>query len=205
MKIAVLYSGQIRTWNQCKANQELNLFTPKTDLFFYTYTEPNPISNESICHTQIGNYKQFVKIPGDYFGRDIDQHYPNRNPVSTPLGVIQPWLNSFIGFCIVPQDYDIYVRSRCDIELSGKINFEDYEINDSEIYIPSGNDYWGGVNDQFAFGNYHVMKTYFSIFIEFEKIYRDGVIFHPEGYVTENLKRHGIHINRLSITNTIVR
>jgi hypothetical protein len=194
MKVAVLYSGQIRTWNQCKANQEANLFTPETDLFFHTYTEPENT-----------NYKQFVKIPGDYFGREVDQLYPNRNPVSTPLEVIQPWLNSFIGFCIVPQDYDIYVRSRCDIELSGKINFEDYVINDTEIYIPSGNDYWGGVNDQFAFGNYKVMKTYFSIFIEFQNIYRDGVQFHPETYVTENLKRHGIHINRLSITNTILR
>lgn len=194
MRIAVLYSGQLRTWNQCRANQEANLFTPETDLFFHTYTEPGNT-----------NYKQFVKIPGDYFGRDIDQYYPNRNPVSTPLGVIQPWLNSFIGFCIVPQDYDIYVRSRCDIQLSGNINFNEYPINDNEIYIPFGNDYFKGVNDQFAFGNYNVMKTYFSIFIEYQKIYDSGEQFHPESYVTENLKRHGIHINRLSITNTILR
>jgi hypothetical protein len=195
MKVAVLYSGQIRTWNQCRANQESNLFTPETDLFFHTYTEPEST-----------NYKQFIKIPDDYFDANIvNQMYPNRNPVSTPFCVLQPWLNSFIGWCICPKEYDIYVRSRCDIQLSGKINFEDYVINDSEIYIPLGNDYCGGINDQFAFGNYHVMKTYFSIFTEFQNIYRDGVVFHPESYVTENLKRHGIHINRLSVTNTILR
>lgn len=163
-------------------------------MFFHTYTKPENT-----------DYKQFVKIPGDYFDISVNDLYPNKNPVTNIHWVLLSWKNAFVGFEIAPNDYDVYVRSRCDIQLTGKINFEDYNINDNEIYIPLGHDYFKGVNDQFAFGSYQVMKAYFSIFTEYEKLYNGGEQFHPESYVTLNLKNKGININRLSITNTILR
>ncbi len=195
MRIAVLYSGFIRTWNQCKINQQNNLFTPKTDLFFYTYEKPESFDG-----------KMFVKIPEVYYPHFIDHPYhKNKNPYSSVDSTFNQWHNQYILFCMVPNDYDVYVKCRPDIELSDKINFNDYEINDTNIYIPYGNDHYDGVNDQMAFGSYSVMKKYFSIYTEHRNIFDSGVQFHPEGYITENLKRQGVNIVRLNITNTIIR
>jgi hypothetical protein len=99
----------------------------------------------------------------------------------------------------------VYVKSRTDIILGGGINFNDYDINDENIFIPWGNDHCGGVNDQFAFGSHKVMKKYFSVYLEHGNLFREGKTFHTEFYVTENLKKQGVVINRLNITNTIVR
>jgi hypothetical protein len=37
------------------------------------------------------------------------------------------------------------------------------------------------------------------------KMFEDGLIFHTEEYVTENMKRCGLNIIRLPITNQIIR
>lgn len=193
MRIAVLYSGYLRTWDACKNNQKDNFYTPDTDSFFYTDQEPD-------------SCKQFIKMPGVYYDPIYEHPYMiNKNPYSSIDSTLNQWHNQFIGFCIVPNDYDIYVKSRCDIQLSGKIDLRQYEINDTNIYIPHGNDHWGGVNDQFAFGSYTVMKKYYSVYLQHQNIFNGGQQFHPEGYVTKNLEDHGITINRLTVTNNIIR
>lgn len=192
MKIAVLYSGFLRSWEQCKANQLENI--GEADHFFYTFEEPLP------------PYKQSIKIPEMYYPHLPEHPYTlNKNPFSSVDSTLNQWHNSFCGFNLVPNDYDVYVRSRCDIQLSGKIDFGAYEINDTNIYIPYGNDHYDGVNDQFAFGSYEVMKKYFSVYINHQYIFAAGVPFHPEGYVTKNLEREGVSIVRLPVTNTIIR
>jgi hypothetical protein len=193
MNVAVLYSGHLRTWNACRQNQIDNFYTPTTETYFYTYDEPET------------PYKQFNKIQGTYYTEPLDWYNSNKNPVTCTDNTLQAWHNLFIGFCLVPHNYDVYVKSRTDIVLSGKINFEDYNIDDTNIYIPYGNDHCGGVNDQFAFGSYKVMKKYYSVYLEHGNLFREGKTFHTEFYVTENLKKQGVVINRLNITNTILR
>jgi hypothetical protein len=194
MKIAVLYSGHLRSWNRVKSNQENSFYTPKTDTFFYTYDEPENTK-----------YKSFVRIPGTYYDQPLSIYDANKNPITCTDNTLQAWHNLFVGFCLVPKTYDVYVKSRCDIELSGKIDFTKYDINDTNIYIPSGNDHFGGKNDQFAFGSYSVMKKYYSIYLEHQNLFRKGLVFHTELYVTENLKAKGVNIIRLDITNLIIR
>jgi len=195
MKIAILYSGHLRTWERCKINQQDTVFTNDSDLFFYTYTKPENT-----------DYKQFIQIPGTYYDKVVHGYDSNKNPVTCTDNTLQAWHNLFVGFCLVPNNYDIYVKSRCDIELSRKINYDDYDINDNNIYIPVGNDHCGGVNDQFAFGNYEVMKKYYSVYLNHLKLFQTGLTFHTEFYVTENLKYLGVNIIRLNkTTNIIVR
>jgi hypothetical protein len=129
----------------------------------------------------------------------------NKNPYSSVDSTLNQWCSIFVGSRLVPNTYDYYIKSRPDIQLSGTIDFSEFDFNDTDIYIPSGNDHWDGKNDQFLFGSYSVMKKYFSIYIEHRNIFDSGVRFHPEGFVTENLKRQGVNIVRLNITNTIVR
>ena len=41
MKVAVIYPGKLRTWEQCRANQEANLLNRyDCDLFWFTYEDP---------------------------------------------------------------------------------------------------------------------------------------------------------------------
>ncbi len=194
MRVAVLYSGHLRSWDKVKENQKDSFYTDDTDLFFYTYKTPKGTP-----------FKQFVKIPGTYYDQVVQAYDSNKNPVTCTDNTLQAWHNLFVGFCLAPNDYDVYVKSRCDIELSGKIDFSQYDINDTNIYIPSGNDHCGGVNDQFAFGSYSVMKKYYSIYLEHQNLFNSGLTFHTEYYVTENLKKQGVNIVRLPITNIIIR
>lgn len=194
MKIAVLYSGHIRTWDKCQENQKHSFFTDNTDLFFYTYTKPENT-----------DYKQFIQIPGTYYDKPLNWYDSNKNPITCTDNTLQSWHNLFIGFCLVPMDYDVYVKSRCDIVLNKKIDFEKFDYSGNNIYIPVGNDHCGGINDQFAFGSYKVMKDYYSIYLEHQNLFKDGLTFHTEFYVTENLKRKNINIVRLGVTNLIIR
>lgn len=192
MTVAVLYSGFLRSWEQCKANQLENI--GMADHFFYTFEQPEV------------PYTQFIRIPGMYYPYLPEHPYTlNKNPFSSVDSTLNQWHHQYINFCLVPTGYDIYIKSRPDITLSGPIDFSLYPLDDHTIYIPYGNDHYDGVNDQFAFGSYEVMKKYFSVYINHQYIFAAGVPFHPEGYVTKNLEREGVSIVRLPITNTIVR
>jgi hypothetical protein len=194
MTIAVLYAGHLRTWEQCRQNQIDNFYNEQTDSYFYTYDKPENT-----------NFKQFIQIPGTYYDQVVHDYDSNKNPITCTDNTLQAWHNLFVGFCLVPMGYDIYVKSRCDILLSGKINFADYPVNGPDIYIPSEGDFCGGYNDRFAFGNYQTMKTYYRVYLEHLKLFQAGLTFHTEFYVTENLKRNGINIHRLPIIDTIIR
>jgi hypothetical protein len=196
MRIAVLYSGHIRTWDKCKQNQIDSFYNGNTHCFFYTYTEP-----------QNTKYSQFIKIQGTNYQDKAPLYKTNQNDGIVGVEpVLWNWHNSFVGFCLAPTDCDVYVKSRCDITLSGKIDFTQFDLSGNNIYIPEGNDFMPtGVNDQFAFGNYNVMKAYYGVYLSHYEIFMRGIQFHPETYINENLSMRGVNIVRIGVTNTIVR
>jgi len=194
VKVAVLYSGALRTWDECRENQINNILTEGVDSYFYTDEEPKGIK-----------YTQYVQIPERYYN-EIDHRYDaDKNPITNTSNTLGMWHNMFVGWCLVPKTYDVYVKSRCDIILSQKINFELFDVSGNDIYIPIEGDFCGGVNDRFAIGNYEIMKKYFSIYIEHQNLFQSGLTFHTEYYLTENLKRKGVNIIRFSIKDTIIR
>ena len=184
MKIAIIYTGQERTWQDCKANHHLNLWCEDAGIYFHTVERLSP---------------------GDYYQLTDHPYNENKEPETIIASTLNQWHNNFIGFSIVPKDYDVYVRVRPDIMLTDKINFEQYDYSGKNIYIPSGHNYRDGINDQLAFGNYEVMKTYYSVYLNHPEMFTSGLKFHTEKYTTENLKRNGIIINRINIETQIVR
>jgi hypothetical protein len=193
-KVALIYTGHLRTWDKCKDNHYKNIITGNCKLFWHTY-EANP--GQWYC-TQIAG--EYYKIePGTH---RYDAH---RRPETSVANTLNQWHNNFVGFAIVPNYFDVYVRMRADITFSGKIDFDSYDYSGNNIYIPQGHNYYDGVNDQMAFGSYEVMKKYYSVYLHHLEIYQTGKIFHTEGYVTENLKRQGVNIVRLPIDNYVIR
>lgn len=115
------------------------------------------------------------------------------------VNTLNQWNNRFKAFQTAKKGYDVYVICRPDIRFSGPITFE---VVPGKIYIPEGNDYRDGINDQFAFGDYEAMKWYCDLINHYREYFNEGLIFHPETY----LKRHlGSMVIRIPQSNEIVR
>lgn len=184
MRACLIYSGWKRTYDQCKANQTAMLVADE-------FTEYH--RDESTANI-------------DFFKFDIEQYNENRIPETKVRHTLNQWHNSFFSFGQAsPQDGDVFVRIRYDIELTGQIRFADYPLKDNLVYIPFGQDYRAGVNDQFAFGNYQSMKKYFSVYLNHERIFNQGVPFHTESYLRKHLENEGVEIKRLEVETVIKR
>lgn len=209
MKIAIIYSGFLRNWNGLLKHNNMYLFTGETDLFFYTYDTP---TNAPI--------KRFIKIPTptdvdsvyyglEYYTRVKDRHPDNSVYLPREKGgehgnVLQQWHNNFMAFNIVPENYDVYVRSRGDVMIHGKIDFHKYDYSKKVLYCTTAVD-WGGLNDQFAFGNYEVMKWYYSLYLEYFKKNGYLVPYYPEHSLLAHIQEGGIEIVRIKAEHTLAR
>ena len=192
MKIALLYSGYLRTWERCLPNHRETFGDFEKDItsFFYTYEHPG----------ECVGLLRFVKNPHSFHDNPFGDHKFNtrKAPENTAFQTLNQWHSNFVGFALVPKGFDIYVRNRCDLQFNSKVDFSKYDCSGMNIYIPQGMDF-GGVNDQFAFGNYEVMKIYYSVYLNCYDLWNDGVLFHSETMQMENLKRNGVNIVRIDL------
>jgi len=184
MNACLIYPGHTRTWGRCRANQEANL-------------QPFP----SVIVHYNEHHAELVKYTPD----DWRHYYENKVPESWPENSINMWHNMYQAFQMAPAGLDCYVRSRYDIILSGPIDFRNYDMRPDVVYIPQGNDYRDGVNDQFAFGSYEAMNKYFDVFNMHPAHFAAGKTFHTESYLRYTLDAHRIKVVRIPATNTIVR
>jgi hypothetical protein len=191
-KVALVYTGLLRSWEpQCRGNHLEYLWSYATDAYFYTDKDPAIIGRGEMRTKWIKD--EHVNWYPDPFK---DHRYATRKaPENTVYQTYRQWRANYIGFAMVPQGYDIYCRVRPDIVLNGKLNFADFDCSAKRIYIPQGLDF-GGVNDQFAFGNYEVMKIYYSVFENVHELWHEGAIFHSETMQLKNLQKHGVEIVR---------
>jgi len=198
MKVAIINTGYLRTAEKCRANQWDNLL--KGNYFgeyFYTHEYPEYIGEN-------GNLCGFEQIPYNFYPTIPTPHayYANKAPETEPCNVLNMWHNLFISFCLVPNTYDCYVRNRPDIQFSGAVHLDN---EPGKIYIPHGNDFREGINDQFAYGCYESMRVYFTLYLYHERYFNQGVMFHPEGYLNHHLKENGIEVVRVDPTQWILR
>lgn len=76
------------------------------------------------------------------------------------------------------------------------------------IYIPEGQDWANGLNDQIAYGNYEVIEKYCDVINNIDLILQKKMShagFHPENFVLANLKLYKVNINRIKLQYKIVR
>ena len=202
-QIALIYTGNLRTFMaECRTNHGEYIYTKDCSFYWYTYEEPE--IKTVLTHPNLEKYSidgfrwHFVKVPESFYPDPFKEHkYATRmRKENTVYQTLAQWHTNFVGFCLVPRGYDVYVRIRPDIKFNGRVNFDDFDCTGNNIYIPDGNDY-GGVNDQFAFGSYEVMKVYYSVYVNCHQLWEDGVEWHSEGMQLSNLQRHGINIVRI--------
>lgn len=181
----MIYSGWLRTWDQCRQNHA-DCLTPAPVCTIH-YDERN-----------------FTMNPFDW--EEFAHYRENKAPETEPGNTVNMWHNMYCAFELAPRGYDCYVRNRPDILIHGHIDFSRFDLRDDVVYIPVGNDYWEGVNDQFAFGSYKAMEAYHNVYLDHEKHFSSGKMFHSESYLKHTLDMRGIRIERIQdVSNTILR
>lgn len=202
--IALIYTGFLRTWDQCWKNHRDNIWTQQSFMWFYTYESPSFAMHEDKNEPE--HPHRWTKIHEPFFPDPFGFHrYSERKaPENTVFNTWNQWINNLVGFIMTPPGFDIYVRIRPDIKFNGKLDFSQYDCSKKVIYIPQGHDF-GGINDQFAFGNREVMKIYYSVFINCHDLWHEGVLHHSESMQLANLNKHGVEIVRINPQHDIIR
>lgn len=103
--------------------------------------------------------------------------------------------------------YDVIISTRCDLWFHNRINFEDYldDLKQHKVIVPSGYDFHGGLNDQFAFGDLDSMTKYLSVYDNISNLAKSGCILHPESLLRRHLNEQTVDIKRFDIKYYIKR
>jgi hypothetical protein len=210
VKIAILFSGRIND-NLLQYNNILETLVQDYDVDFF-------ISHSKTDNKELVN--NFIKIynPKKIMENDETCYFDYTKYVKNP------YTNSFNTFCMFKNrnnvcklfmeyvnetntHYDILISNRCDLLFHENLNYLDLKemIDNNVLCIPQGNDWYDGINDQFAIGNYNTITNYLQVYEELYNILESGIILHPETLLRFHLINKNIQIHRFSLNYNIQR
>jgi len=100
--------------------------------------------------------------------------------------------------------YDVIISTRIDIVYDNNIIFS--KVEENTIYIPSGADWCGGLNDQIAYGDILSMKKYMSIYDNCIPLLKNNLSkSHPESLTLANIKLYNLNVIRFGLKYYIDR
>ena len=199
MHIAVLVFGRL---NKCAEHHEniMDSIGREHDIDFFCSSDnpPTELLNDFI---RLYNPKLYINSPIRY---DYDLgKYPGRQPETHIHNMTCHFINKNRVFLLLEEHihkenvrYDCVISLRVDCLFHSRFIFN--ELNDNTIYIPAGNDYVGGINDQLAYGKIDVMKKYNSINPLYLLENRLSIP-HPENLNTINIHYHNLNVKRPNI------
>jgi hypothetical protein len=137
--------------------------------------------------------------------------YPNKPETTNIHNVTCHFINKGRVFSLLEEhikkeniQYDVVVSLRLDAIYYNKFDYG--HLADNTIYIPSGNDWLGGINDQVAYGVIEVMKKYNSIFSNTINLLEQGLsIPHPESLTRANPLYYNVNIQRVNLSHQVLR
>lgn len=188
MTNTIIYSGFLRSWEQVKENHKQNLLKDGDEILFHT----DELANLEFKYKFYSLQEQLTEFSAILA--------TNAAPETHILNTLNQWRNRMKAFSAIIHNTSVFVVSRTDIKFSGKL---DFELGQGKIYIPQGNDYRNGINDQFAYGGYMEMRHYCDLYLEYKKYFNEGLQFHPETYLKRHLR--DLEVIRIPITNQIIR
>ena len=179
MKVAILLSGHIRTWESCKSNFliHFNKFGDVPDVFIHTYRQKvNSYNGDDGKQTDLNDdevkdlFKELnvKKIVIENDNVHMDEFMKNYSIYSN--GILLPVYGQGMKLMLCNKlrkeyeqennfKYDVIVRTRFDILINSELDYSLALKNPSTIYNCYGGTY-GFPNDMFAFGARDVMDIY---------------------------------------------
>jgi hypothetical protein len=182
MKIALCFSGQVRSFRQGYEYYKRNLLNAyDVDVYIHSWNSP---FNQEI----IDLYKPKAYKFDDPLNVDCSRY------TRTPIPLKHPQIATYSMYYslnesgkLVNGTYDWVIKSRTDYALNVKIDFATF--NNSKLYVPDcyiapNKD---RANDQFAFSSQDNMKKYMSTFDSIDEYYDNGAIFNGEDLMQANI------------------
>ena len=198
MKIAVIFSGRIKSYEQ-QLEYLMNLQN-KFNLDFYCSINQENIDLYHQNFLNLFKVKEYNFEKSEY---NEEWNKYNSKYCVNKKNTVSRFYNDYKCFKLIEQyqyennfKYDIILKFRADIVSTNEFNFIE-NIEKNTIYIPNEYDHCG-LNDQIAYGNFDTMKIYCDIYNQIENLCKEGVDFHPESLVLNQILKNNIRIIRFN-------
>ena len=206
MKIAILFTGRINDNKNIFDNFLFCLgYMPDTDIFI---SYPQNTDKELIERVK-NMYNPRIMIENDETFFDT-QHYkkqPETN-VHNCLSMYKSRANICAAFqqymLQTNKSYDYVVCTRMDNFYKRQLDYEKISSVNS-LFIPTGQDWRDGINDQFSCGYTNEVVQYMNCYYYLQKLLNEGIILHPESLLKAYLEFIEIKIFRFDFEYTIIR
>jgi len=205
MRLAILFYGRLNDTLHKNYSNLIDVLGKEHSLDFYLSSDNSP---ESQLQQFIDTYK-----PVSYTNDEIHHTYnlegfKGNKPVNAH-NMIRHFINKQRVFERMENhiqlknvQYDVVLSLRMDLLFYNKFNFNNIEEN--TIYIPHGNDFEGGVNDQVAYGSISVMRFYMNILNNVLQLLDTGKSeLHPENLNLANIVFNNVKISRVHVSYAI--
>ena len=202
MRIAVLFFGRLTKSIQQYTNILDSIGREHTlDIFFSSDNAPNSLVQECVQRYSPVAYNNTAIT---YTG--VLEQYCDQSPPGVWMDVIRHFTNKYRVYSLLEQhiehthtQYDCVLSLRFDLAFDHSIPFLDIHTN--TVYIPSGADWNGGLNDQLAYGDMPSMKKYMNIRCTMEEILDKGLSrAHPESLTRANLSYLNVNVIRFNLS-----
>lgn len=197
MKIAICFSGQIRTFEECWSSYSQLLNKYECDLF--AAVPPNNIIEKYPFKKVLIQEDQI--IPDPWYNLNHNPKSPGQNMLSQFL-FIELANNVRLEYEREHNiHYDFVFRTRFDNQIVGDLPDLNY-CDPKQIYIPEGHDHPEchpglGISDRFAFGGSHVLNVYSNKLKEIDEFMSNpNSWYFAEVILKWVLTKYQIQINR---------
>lgn len=206
MKVAICFSGQIRTFEECWPSYYQLLESYDCDLF--AATPPNQII-QNYPFKEVLIQKDRV-MPDPWYNMNHHPKSPGQSMLSQFLFIE---LSNNVRLQYEKQhniSYDFVFRTRFDNQIIGDLP-DLSQCDPNQIYIPAGHDHPEchpelGISDRFAFGGSHVMNVYSNKIQEIDEFMANPDSWYfAEVILKWVLTKNQIQINRFPETVKIRR
>ena len=223
MKVAVCFSGTVRTPDN--GLESLILIFPNDDVKVFGHTWVNLIGEKDWANSnlEVNRGSNFSLLEKFNFETLLVESYNTKkihfqkmydffnfklhdSPPRTDLGIISMFYSIYQSNYL-KRKYETLNKLKFDkvIRIRFDSNFENKNLDLKNILgdlcIPHGNDWCGGINDQFAIGSSESMDIYCDLYNSFSMIRH--MPYHPESILGEYLKIRNIQISRFDFNVSI--
>lgn len=233
MRIAICFSGHLRSFEKCYSNIQEKLLTPLSsehdiDIF---------ISGWDSCGHRSDNFKgksdwdlvisklqpKMVKIQKsdrDFFIRNFASQQwkcrPSLSVATTSGDAVSMWYQVYQSWKLVQEyeefhsfEYDFVIRTRPDLLFSDTFDLKWLNLNGIVMtewhgkYFPVTL----GMMDQFAFGKRKDMKKYMELYLSIRKYLdsKQNIIHTGEGFLYHHLMTEKMYISRIPFRYSLQR
>jgi hypothetical protein len=216
MKIAIIYTGAMRSFDKCWANHKWHVLRHFQDAKIYCVTEQDEDAGKSLLFGAFDATVREVKQPEMVIPKGCpDEWQPGRPYMHEPYHISvdpravlgQLWMlrEGWRLYQEANEPADLIIRIRPDLwfhSFDMPSFIRAWKSNPATTYIDGGGalaftPWWGrfgGCNDRFALLGTKAAEAYFTAYDHIHAMISEGAPLHPETLVHYAMKRVGISI-----------